>query len=584
MKIKINKQNFIKTIDKTKVHIYNTSIQTMFRMEVFFMITTINIKNIGIIDDLSIDLNQGFNVLTGETGAGKTLIIDSLAIICGGRFSKEMIRKGQDHSYIEICLFMPENENAIEGNIIVSREIYSNGRNSCKINGRLVTVNELRDFMKDIIDIHGQNDNQTILNQASHIGYLDSFIGKEIQDIKLKYKELYTKYNKIKQDLANNYGDEKEKQRRLDLLKYQYDEIEAANLKIGEDEKLEEKRKIILNSEKITENLKIADEALSMQSIDSINTAIKALEKIENIDNIYSNKLSELKSIYYDIQELSRDISGLNEDIYFDEEERNEIETRLDSIFSLKRKYGNTIEEIVNYKENLEQEIYEIENVDELNNKMKKELTQIETQMRELALQMNKIRVEKSKILSEQINKELQDLEMKNAKFNCSVKLEENKEFNKNGLDTVEFLISTNIGEEEKPLIKIASGGEMSRIMLAIKSVLADVDEVPVLVFDEIDTGISGKAAKVVSEKMEKIAKKHQILVITHLASIAARGDYNYYIYKQVKEGHTKTNVKKLDEEEVIKEIARISSGEITQIALQHAKELRNYKQELKAS
>ena len=548
------------------------------------MITTINIKNIGIIDDLSIDLNQGFNVLTGETGAGKTLIIDSLAIICGGRFSKEMIRKGQDHSYIEICLFMPENENAIEGNIIVSREIYSNGRNSCKINGRLVTVNELRDFMKDIIDIHGQNDNQTILNQASHIGYLDSFIGKEIQDIKLKYKELYTKYNKIKQDLANNYGDEKEKQRRLDLLKYQYDEIEAANLKIGEDEKLEEKRKIILNSEKITENLKIADEALSMQSIDSINTAIKALEKIENIDNIYSNKLSELKSIYYDIQELSRDISGLNEDIYFDEEERNEIETRLDSIFSLKRKYGNTIEEIVNYKENLEQEIYEIENVDELNNKMKKELTQIETQMRELALQMNKIRVEKSKILSEQINKELQDLEMKNAKFNCSVKLEENKEFNKNGLDTVEFLISTNIGEEEKPLIKIASGGEMSRIMLAIKSVLADVDEVPVLVFDEIDTGISGKAAKVVSEKMEKIAKKHQILVITHLASIAARGDYNYYIYKQVKEGHTKTNVKKLDEEEVIKEIARISSGEITQIALQHAKELRNYKQELKAS
>ena len=548
------------------------------------MITTINIKNIGIIDDLSIDLNQGFNVLTGETGAGKTLIIDSLAIITGGRFSKEMIRRGEDHSYIEVCLFMPGHENAIEGNIIVSREIYSNGRNSCKINGRLVTVNELKEFMKDIIDIHGQNDNQTILNQSSHIGYLDSFIGEEIENIKLKYRELYNRYNKIKQDLANNYGDEKEKQRRLDLLKYQYDEIEAANLKAGEDEKLEEKRKIILNSEKITENLKIADEALSMQSIDSINTAIKALEKIENIDSVYSNKLSELKSIYYDIQELSRDISSLNEDIYFDEEERNEIETRLDVIYSLKRKYGNTIEEIINYKEKLEQEIYEIENVDELNNKMKKELAQIESQMRELAFQMNKIREEKAKILSEQINNELKELEMKNAKFNSCVKLNGDKEFDKNGLDTVEFLISTNVGEEEKPLIKIASGGEMSRIMLAIKSVLADVDKVPVLVFDEIDTGISGKAAKVVSEKMEKIANKHQILVITHLASIAARGDYNYYIYKQVEEGHTRTNVKKLNEEEVIEEIARISSGEITQIALQHAKELRDYKYELRAS
>jgi len=548
------------------------------------MITTINIKNIGIIDNLSIDLNQGFNVLTGETGAGKTLIIDSLGIISGGRFSKEMIRKGENHSYIEASIFMPENENSIDGNIIVSREIYSNGRNSCKINGRLVTVNELKEFMKDIIDIHGQNDNQTILNQASHIGYLDSFIGDEIKSIKSKYRELYTKYNEIKQELANNYGDEKEKQRRLDLLKYQYNEIEVANLKVGEDEKLEEKRKLILNSEKITENLKIADEALSMQSIDSINTAIKSLEKIENIDDIYRNKLSELKSIYYDIQELSRDISNLNEDIYFDEEERNEIETRLDIIFSLKRKYGNTIEEIINYKENIEKEIYEIENVDEINNKLKKELSQLENEMKELALQMNEIRIKKSKILSEQINKELQELEMKNAKFNSFVKLEENKEFNKNGLDVVEFLISTNIGEEEKPLIKIASGGEMSRIMLAIKSVLADVDKVPVLIFDEIDTGISGKAAKAVSEKMKKISKNHQILVVTHLAGIAAKGDYNYYIYKQVEEGYTRTKVKQLNEEETINEIARISSGEITQIAIEYARELRSVNKELKAS
>ena len=542
------------------------------------MISTINIKNIGIIDDLSINLENGFNVLTGETGAGKTLIIDSLGIICGNRFSKEMIRKGEDYSYIEVCIYMPESKNSVDGNIIVSREIYSNGRNFCKINGRLVTVNELKEFMKNIIDIHGQNDNQIILDKSSHIGYLDSFAGAEIESIKKEYRELYNKYNEIKQEIKNNYGDEKEKQRKLDLLKYQFEEIEAAKLKVGEDEKLEEKRKLILNSEKITENLKIVDEALAIQTIDNINVAIKSLEKIENLDNIYGNKLSELKSIYYDIQELSRDITSLNEEIYFDDEERNEIEERLDLIFSLKRKYGNNIQEILNYKDNLEKEIYEIENVDELNNKLKKELTEIESKMQKISMKMNEIRNKKAKILSEKINLELKDLEMQNAKFNANVRISENNEYNKNGLDQVEFLISTNIGEEEKPLIKIASGGEMSRIMLAIKSVLADVDKVPVLVFDEIDTGISGKAAKTVSEKMRNIAKNHQILVITHLASIAAKADYNYYISKIVEKSKTKTVIKQLNEDETINEIARISSGELTKIAIEHAKELRSWK------
>lgn len=539
------------------------------------MISTINIKNIGIIDNLSIDLNNGFNVLTGETGAGKTLIIDSLGIISGGRFSKEMIRKGEDYSYIEACLYLPENKNSIDGNIIVSREIYSNGRNSCKINGRLVTVAELKEFMKDIIDIHGQNDNQVILDKVSHIGYLDSFIGEEIKSKKEEYRYLYERFIEINKTLKENYGDEKEKQRRVDLLKYQLNEIEASSLKLGEDEKLEEERKLILNAEKITENLKIADEALSENAIDSINTAIRALEKIESIDNLYSNKLAGLKSIYYDIQELSRDISNMNESNFFDEEEQKNIENRLDIIYSLKRKYGNSIKEILEYKQNLEKEIFEIENVDEINNKLKVELKNIEEKMSELALEMNKIREQSSKILSEKINEELQDLEMKNARFKAKVTLNENNEFNKNGLDDVEFLICTNIGEEEKPLAKIASGGEMSRIMLAIKSVLADVDRVPILIFDEIDTGISGKVAKAVSSKIKNIAKNHQVLCVTHLASIAAKGDYNYYISKNVVDGHTRTCVKMLDEEGVIKEIARIASGDITKIALEHAQELR---------
>lgn len=539
------------------------------------MISTIQIKNIGIIDNLSINLENGLNILTGETGAGKTLIIDALSIICGNRFSKEMIRKGEEYSYIEASIYMPKNKNSIDGNIIVSREIYLNGRNSCKINGRLVTVTELKEFMKNIIDIHGQNDNQTLLDKTSHINYLDSFIGNEILIIKSEYRKLFESYNEIKQELKNNYGDEKEKQRKIDLLKYQLNEISQVELKEEEDKQLEEKRKLIMNSEKIVENLELADNALAEQAIDSINTAIKALEKIEIIDEKYSKKLIELKNIYYDIQEIARDINLEKEKIFFDEEERNNIEERLDTIFSLKRKYGSSITEILNYKKQIENEIYEIENIDETNNKLKKELKAIEEKMLKLSENMNEIRLNKAKELSKNINEELQELEMKNAKFNINIYTNKEKEFNKNGLNEIEFLIKTNIGEEEKPLIKIASGGEMSRIMLAIKSVLADVDEVPILIFDEIDTGISGKAAKAVACKMKKIAKNHQILCITHLASIAAKGDYNYYISKVVENNKTKTKVEKLDEENTIKEIARIASGDINDISIEHAKQLR---------
>ena len=311
------------------------------------MISTLHIKNIGIIEDLSINLNNGLNILTGETGAGKTLIIDSLGIISGERFSKEMIRKGENHSFVEACIYMPENENSIDGNIIVSREVYSNGRNMCKINGRMVTVNELKTFMENIIDIHGQHDNQQLLNSATHIEYLDSFASKEINILKEEYKELYKKYNLLKIELKNNYGDEKEKQRKLDLLRYQYEEIENARLKVGEDERLEADRKIILNSEKINESLSVSDYEVSEKALEAINTAIRSLEKIEDLDKSYSEKLNILKSAYYDIQEIARDISALRDEVYFDEEERKELETRLDLIFSLKRKYGNTIEEIL---------------------------------------------------------------------------------------------------------------------------------------------------------------------------------------------------------------------------------------------
>lgn len=539
------------------------------------MIGIMHIKNIGIIEDVTVEFNNGFNVLTGETGAGKTLIIDSLGIIAGGRFSKEMIRKGENHSFVELNLFLPENQLAIDGNVVVSREIYDNGRNTCKINGRLVTVNELKDFMSNVIDIHGQNDNQILMKKQEHIKYLDNFIAEDIKNDKQEYLKMYEEYNLLKKELKQNYGDEKEKQRKLDLLRYQLNEINDAQLKLGEEDELNELHKIMKNSEKIYTNLVEIQENLSGNSIEAINNSIKCFEKIECLGEKYQNKLVELKNIYYEVQELARDVEDMNDELFFDEEKRNEIESRLDLIYSLKRKYGNSIDEILKYKDSIEQEIYNIENCEERNNILKEKISNLINKMNLVCMKMDKTRNKYAKILSNNINQELCDLEMPNAKFCVEIKFNTNQEFNENGLNEIEFLISTNVGDDAKSLVKIASGGEISRIMLAIKTVLADSDKVPVLIFDEIDTGISGKAAKAVGEKIKIISKNHQVLCVTHQPSIAAKGDYNYFINKRIKNDKTVTNINLLNEDEVINEIARIASGDITINSLNHAKELR---------
>ncbi len=536
------------------------------------MISTLHIKNIGIIDEIMIDFSKGFNILTGETGAGKTLIIGALGIVAGGRFSKEMIRKGENHSFVEVSIYLPNHPKAVDGNIIISREIFENGRNTCKINGRLVTVNELKEFMNNIINIHGQNDNQNLLNKENHIKYLDKFLGKEFLSKKNEYTELYNKYVDINRKLKENYGDEKEKQRKLDLLNYQVNEIKNASLKINEDEELEEQRNLIINAEKISKSLNEADMQINENALNSISIAIKKLEKIEDINIKYQKTLSSLKSNYYDLQEIAIDLNHYNSDTSFEEKERDEIENRIDEINDLKRKYGNTIEEILNYKNEVEEEIDKIENLEEKNNELKTELTKVTVELEKRAIELHETRQKYGIELETKINSELADLEMPNAKFKVNI---ENTNFNKDGTDEIEFLITTNKGEDFKPLIKTASGGEMSRIMLAIKTVLSDVDEVPILIFDEIDTGISGKAGNAVGEKLKTISKNHQVIIVTHLASIAAKGDSNYYIYKEVEVDNTKTRIKNLNEQEVIEEIARIASGIVSEISLKHAMELR---------
>ena len=517
------------------------------------MITTLHIKNVGIIDDLTIELDKGFNVLTGETGAGKTLIIDSINIISGGRFSKEIIRRGEEYSFVELNLFLENYDGFPDGNVVISREVHLNGRNTCKINGRLVTVTELKNFMSNIIDIHGQNDNLKILSKMYQIDYLDNYCGKDLLKLKLDYSEKYSKYLEIKKKLKENLSDNKERERKLDLLQYEFDEIDNANLKIDEENELNEKRNIYLNSEKISTSISqtvdSSDKAMAM-----IGNAVKAIEKIANIDSKYDKKLEEIRNIYYELEEFSHEINLMNDDMYFDENEINELESRIDLIHTLKRKYGNSIEEILRYKDSIETEINRINNLDEENEKLKNELEQVIGSMNTISLKMHDFRSDIS------------------VKLNDRIKLVD--DFNQFGRDDVEFYISPNVGEEENELSKIASGGEMSRIMLAIKNVLANTDDTPVLIFDEIDTGISGKAAKSVGKKLRRIGEMHQVICITHQPSIAAVGNSNYFIYKNTIDGRTATAVKKLNKEEVVEEIARISNGEVTNIAKQHALEL----------
>ena len=507
------------------------------------MVTNLHIKNIGIIDDMEIEFKDGLNILTGETGAGKSLIIQAIGIICGERFSKDIIRKGENFSFVEMCIYAPGDINSLDQNIIISREINTSGKNLCKINGRLVTVGELKNFMQNYVEIHGQNENQELLDSKTHKKYLDNFSSSDI----LKY-----------------------------ILKYQNKEISDAHLKENEEEELEQQRKKYMHAEKIIENLKEADNQIGENGIDALSSSIHAFEKIEMLDEKYSNINTELKNIYYEIQEISRDIRDYREEIDFNEENRNETEERLSLIYSLKRKYGNNIKEILEYKRKIENEINIIENSDQYIAKLNNELESIQAEMEVESQNMNKIRTEKAHILSDKINNELKDLEMKNSKVNIRVNYKD--EFMEDGKDEIKIFIATNIGEDEHELSKIASGGEMSRIMLAIKKVLSETDNMPVLIFDEIDTGISGKAAQAVGEKLKKISEIHQVLCISHLANIAAKADHHYFISKQIREERTKSSIRELNEEEIIKEIARISSGEINDITLKYANELRGKK------
>ncbi|NLK97509.1 MAG: DNA repair protein RecN [Epulopiscium sp.] len=564
------------------------------------MLIHIYIKNIALIDEITLDFDECLNILTGETGAGKSILIDSINFALGERTSKEMIRSGENNALVEL-LFYLRNDEAVDvlkdmgihleedRYLLISRSINQTGRSICRINGQTITLGMLRQVSNMLIDVHGQHQHQSLLDVGKHIELLDEFCKDDLKDYKNLIAQYYKDYKNIEKQMENLLVDEKEKDRKIDLLQFQIDEISEAKLKKNEDELLQSQLKILSNSEKLSNGIEsiyafLYDNSFKGSSAcDQLGEALKILRDLSNIDSELLPVYENAENILVQLEDLSRDIRNYSKNIEHDPEELQNVENRLDLIYNLKRKYGNTIDEILEYKEKIEDELNFIINSDEKRKQLKKEHLELEKKIIELCKEISDIRKDKAKVIEDNIEKVLHELEMKEAKF--SIHFSQKEHFNENGWDQVEFLISTNPGEGLKPLSKIASGGEMSRIMLALKSVLADIDEIDTLIFDEIDTGISGRAAQKVAEKLGYISRKHQVICITHLPQIAAMADQHYRIEKKVEKQKTLSSVQVLDHHQMITELARLTSGaSITDITLKNAEEMKRMANELKVN
>lgn len=547
------------------------------------MLSYVHIKNLGIIDEITVNFEKGLNILTGETGAGKSLIINAIHMILGNKMSKDFIRTGADKAIAE-ALFFIDNEMLKErisalgyedDEIVIYRELLQNGRSVTKVNGRLVTLGELRVLGELLIDLHGQHDNQSLLNPKNHLELLDNFAGQKLAKCMEKYKELYEKRKKIKDKMEQLGGDPEKRIRSMEFLKFQIDEIEEASLSVGEEEELIRKRNLFMNSEKIVKVLGACHEGLSGDSgvLSRLEKMMSGLGEISAVEDKYCEYEEKVKEIYYLAEDVSSILGREADQVYVDEEEMNSVTDRLDLIFKLKKKYGADIETILKTLSEFQAEYEELLASEEILDKLMKELSETEIKMHELANELSDLRKEAGKKLESGLTDVLTQLEMPKSRFEISIQSLD--KFFETGTDDVEFLFSSNLGETVKPLAKIASGGEISRIMLSLKNVLLNADIIPVMVFDEIDVGISGKAGFAVAEKMHEIAQDKQVICVTHLASIAAYADCHFYICKENEEERTVTRLRQLSSEERVNEVARIiSGGNVTEASLAHAKEL----------
>ncbi|XJZ26168.1 DNA repair protein RecN [Bacillota bacterium Lsc_1132] len=551
------------------------------------MLSELSIKNFAIIENLSISFEKGLTVLTGETGAGKSIIIDAIHLLVGGRGSAEFVRHGEEKAAIE-GLFQLENEKhpcyakALEfgieiedGMVVLRREISHSGKSVCRINGKLVTISTLREIGGTLVDIHGQHEHQELMDESRHLLLLDQFGYEEISPSLVEYQTIFQRYERTLAKLKHLSENEQQTAHRLDLIQFQFDEIQNAQLKLNEDDELIEERRKLNNFERIYEAIQLGYSALQgeQKGLDWIGLVMGHLESAAGIDQTYKEVFEAVSNSYYILEDTARTLRNELDQLEYDPQRLNEIEERLTEINQLKRKYGSTIEEILEYAAKIEEEIETLQNKETHIDQLEKELTSLRKDLSLEAKQLTDIRKKWAEKLTKLIHKELKELYMAKTVFQIHFQSERN--FSDNGIDQVEFYLSTNPGEPLKPLSKIASGGELSRIMLALKSIFSKHQGVTSIIFDEVDTGVSGRVAQAIAEKIYKVALDSQVLCISHLPQVAAMADTHLYIAKEIKGGRTKTSVTQLKEEEKIKEIGRMISGiEITDLTKQHAKEL----------
>lgn len=546
------------------------------------MLTSLKIENVAIIESAAIEFGCGLNVLTGETGAGKSIVIDSINAVLGERTSKELIRNDADCAKVyAVFEEIPEEVKSLLSDsgidcdddvLIINRIINRDGKNSCRINGCPVTVNMLKMIAKELINVHGQHDNQALLSPERHCSFIDAFADNS--DLIGAYKASYNELCSIRKKLLSLKTDESSKEQRIDLLRYQIDELEKAGIVVGERDELTERKNLISNSQKVIDSLNSAYEVLRCDNggIDSVSSAAYEIEKAEPCYAALSPLLEQINNIKYELEDVAELIRDRLSDVDFDGYELDEIESRLDLLYRLSRKYGDTEEAMLEYLENARIELDNISFSEEKIRMLTQQENEAYLRTIELAEELTDKRVSAGEKLSQLICEELEFLDMPNVTFVVS---RIPADLNENGADEIEFLISANAGEKPKPLARIASGGELSRIMLAIKNVLADSDNIGTMIFDEIDTGVSGRAAQKIAMKLRQVSEGRQVLCVTHLAQIAAQGDVHLYISKSVRDGRTYTEIRHLSGETRAREIARIMGGiEITDLQLKSAMEM----------
>lgn len=549
------------------------------------MLLEISIKNFAIIEEISLTFENGMTVLTGETGAGKSIIIDAMNLMLGARASLDVIRHGANKAEIEglfsvgenaaLTQILEENGIGVTEELIIRREILQNGRSIGRINGQMVNLTTLRAVGQYLVDIHGQHDQEELMKPNMHIRMLDEFGDSQFASVKKHYQDLFEHYRRLRKRVLTKQKNEQEHKARIEMLEFQIAEIEAAALKSGEDQALNQKRDKLLNHKHIADTLTNAyvmldDEEFS--SLSNIRSAMNDLMTLEEFDADYKDMSSNVSEAYYILEEVTKQLSDVIDELDFDAGSLQQIEARLEVIHSITRKYGGSVDDVLDYYENITKEYNLLTGNDESSDDMEKDLKRLEKELIVAAENLSQERHQLAKNLEAEIKQELADLYMEKADF--QVQFSKGK-FNRDGNEAIEFYISTNPGEGFKPLVKVASGGEISRLMLAIKSAFSRKEDKTSIVFDEVDTGVSGRVAQAIAQKIYKIGSHGQVLAISHLPQVIAIADYQFFIEKRSDENTTVSTVSLLSEEERVEEIAKMLAGsDITEMAREQAREL----------